>query len=116
MLCPTVKDLQASVQDKTGFTELEHYRRLGVAFLTFLARAKLTRIISPTPPHNYIFYQYGSAQANKITRPLNSNLFIESPLLFAEAFDRCRAFLSDLKKLQEKAARRRSVKAYLASN
>ncbi|MDT5121248.1 MAG: hypothetical protein QOC96_730 [Acidobacteriota bacterium] len=113
---PKVEDLQASVQDKTGFTELEHYRRLGVAYLTFLAGAKLTRIISPTPPHNYIFYQYGRAQANKITRPLNGNLFIESPLVFAEAFDRFVAFLADLKKLQEKAEGRRSVKAYLASN
>src|SRR5436309_1385746 len=42
---PTVEVLQASVQDKTGFTELEHYRRLGVAFLTFLAGANLTFII-----------------------------------------------------------------------
>src|SRR5205085_6075132 len=113
---PTVEDLQASVQDKTGFTELEHYRRLGAAFLTFLAGANLTRIISPTPPHNYIFYQYGAAQANKITRPLNSNLFIESPLAFAEAFDRFVAFLADLKKFQEKTVGRRSAERYLASN
>lgn len=113
---PKVEDLQASVQDKTGFTELAHYRKFGAAFLTFLSKANLTRIISPTPPHNYIFYQYGAAQANKITRPLNSNLFIESSLVFTEAFDRFIAFLADLKKFQEKTAKRRSSKAYLASN
>ncbi|MDQ3688363.1 MAG: hypothetical protein M3430_22595 [Acidobacteriota bacterium] len=111
-----VEDLQASVQDKIGFTELEHYRRIGAAFLTFLAEAKLTRIVSPTQPHNYIFYQYSAEQANKITRPLNGNLFIESPLAFAEAFDRFVAFLADLKKFQEKTAERKSFKAYLASN
>lgn len=111
-----VEDLQASVQDKTGFTELEHYRRIGTAFLTFLAEAKLTRIVSPTPPHNYIFYQYGATQANKITRPLNSDLFIESPLVFTQAFDRFVAFLAELKKFQEKTAERKNLKEYLSSN
>lgn len=115
-LVPAVEDLQVSVQDKNAFTALEHYRMLGAAFLTFLAGAKLTRIVSPTPPHNYIFYQYDAARANKITRPLNSNLFIESPLVFAQAFDRFVAFLADLRKFQEKAAEREGVKAYLSSN
>jgi hypothetical protein len=113
---PALLDLQASVQDRTGFIKLEHYRRIGAAFLTFLAEVKLSRIKSPTPPHNYIFYQYSEEQANKITRPLNSNLFIESPLVFAEAFDRFVAFLADLKKTQEKTVERKSVKTYLATN
>ncbi|HEX8773990.1 MAG TPA: hypothetical protein VF735_10305 [Pyrinomonadaceae bacterium] len=113
---PKVADLQASVQDKAGFTELEHYRRIGAAFLSFLADAKLTRIVSPTPPYNYIFYQYTAEHANKITRPLNSNLFIESALIFIEAFDRFVEFLADLKKFQEKTSNRKSAKAYLESN
>lgn len=113
---PSLEDLQASVQDRTGFTGLEHYRRISAAFLTFLARANLTRIVSPTPPHNYIFFQYGAEHGNKITRPLNSNLFIESPGEFAGAFDRFAAFMADLKKFQGKAAGRAGVEAYLATN
>jgi len=72
----TLADLQASVQDRNAFVGLEDYLRIGKAFLTLLEETRPTRIISPTPPNNYIFYQYGAGYANKITRPLNTNLFI----------------------------------------
>ncbi len=111
----TLVDLQASVQDKNAFAGLEDYLKIGKAFLTFLEETRLTRIISPTPPNNYIFYQYGADYANKITRPLNSNLFIESPSIFVKSFERFVTFLADLKKHQEQTAEREASREFLAS-
>jgi hypothetical protein len=111
----SIGDLQESVKDRAGFVNFDDYLTMGRAFLTYLEKAKLTRIISPTYSH-YIFYQYSAANDNKITRPLNSNLFIESADAFVTAFERFLSFLSDVKKYQERIASRRSVKAYLDSN
>jgi hypothetical protein len=111
----TLGDLQESVQDKTSFVSLEDYQRLGRTFLAFLEESQPTRIISPSHPH-YIFYQYSAAFSNKITRPLNSNLFIESAAIFAEAFERFANFLQDLRQHQEKISEQASSRAYIASN
>ncbi len=58
-----------------------------------------TRIVSPSQ-QSYIFYQYDEAHGYRITRPLNANLFIESPDDFSTAFERFVEFLGDLKKYQ----------------
>ncbi len=80
----TLADLQKSVQDRSAFAKLEDYTALCLAYLTFLASTNPTRIVSPSQSH-YIFYQYSEDYAYKITRPLNSNLFIESLEAFKEA-------------------------------
>ncbi len=54
----SLADLQASVQDRTAFKALEDYTQLATAFLDFLGRTKLTRIVSPSH-HNYVFYRAG---------------------------------------------------------
>lgn len=73
----TLDDLQASVQDKSAFLRLDDYFKITKAFANYIHKSKPTRIISPTH-NNYIFYQYSKDDGYKITRPLNSDLFIES--------------------------------------
>jgi hypothetical protein len=110
-----LSDLQATVQDKSGFTSLEHYLLFCETFLEFVKREKLKFIISPTN-HNYFFYQYDKKEYDyKITRPLNEDLFEDSVSDFKEAFERFAAFLLDLKRYQESAAEREGAKQYLES-
>lgn len=110
----TLWELQASVQDRSAFTALDDYSRLCEAFLEFIRNAQPTRIISPTH-NNYIFYQYGQEHRYKITRPLNTNLFIESPEMFKAAFERFVLFLADLKRYQENTRDQKGAHSYVAS-
>jgi hypothetical protein len=96
----TLADLQASVQDRMAFNNLTDYVTLCNVYLAFLERTQPTRIISPTH-RNYIFHQYDEAYGYKITRPLNSDLFIEQGLDFRSAWERFVAFLGDLKQFKE---------------
>ncbi|MBP8972833.1 MAG: hypothetical protein KBH93_03065 [Anaerolineae bacterium] len=107
-------DLQASVQDRSAFTALDAYSQLCEAFLDFIRKTQPTRIVSPTH-NNYIFYQYGQEYGHKITRPLNTNLFIESPDVFKAAFERFVMFLADLKRYQEKTCDQKGAQSYIAS-
>jgi len=110
----TLPDLQASVRDKTAFGSLKDYSTICRTFLSVLKKTKATRIVSPSHA-NYIFYQYPSKHGNKITRPLNSNLFYENSDDAKAAFERFVAFLGDLKKYQEAAAGRKAQKQYIDS-
>lgn len=107
-------DLQESVQDRSAFNSLNDYLAIGCAFLDFVKRTRPTRIVSPTHP-TYIFYQYDREHGHKITRPLNSDLFIESSAGLKSAFERFVAFLADLKRCQAAAASRRGNKRYVES-
>lgn len=51
----TLDDLQASVQDRTAFGQLEDYFTICHTFLHLIQAIQPTRVISPTD-HNYIFY------------------------------------------------------------
>ena len=108
-------DLQASVQDRSAFGTLADYQRLCGAFLNLVERIRPTRIVSPTH-HNYIFYQYDEAYGHRITRPLNTDLFIESPSAFGAAFERFITFLADLKRHEKAIIEQETVTTYLASN
>jgi len=107
-------DLQASVQDKSAFIQLKDYLKMSQAFLSYLQGSSPTRIVSPNH-NNYIFYQYNKNDGYKITRPLNSDLFIESPEDMKDKFERFVAFLSDLKKFQDKISDNATYKGYIAS-
>jgi hypothetical protein len=73
------RDMQASVQEHTAFTELQDYYHIASTFLQFLQRTGPTRIVSPNPSaRHYIFFQYPADSGFRITRSLNSNLFLES--------------------------------------
>jgi len=115
MTTVTLTDLQASVQDRSAFGNLDDYFTLCLAFLTFIKRTQPTRIISPSH-HNYIFYQYGEAYSHRITRPLNINLFIESVNEFKAAFERFDAFLADFKRHQDTAIDQKGFQQYVATN
>jgi hypothetical protein len=95
----TLADLQESVLDKKAFKSLADYFALCHVFLEFLQETQPTRIVSPSHPH-YIFFQYGEGYSHKITRPLNSHLFIESPQEFNAIFSRFISFLGDLRQYQ----------------
>jgi hypothetical protein len=111
----TLDQLQVSLQDKAAFGELDDYAILCHAYLTYLEEAQPTRIISPYEQH-YVFFQYSEAYDHKITRPLNSKLYIESAEEFATAFERFGAFLEDLRKHEASIVDLGTVQAYLASN
>jgi hypothetical protein len=115
MTAVTLYDLQVSVQDKTAFNTLADYAHIAQTFLDLVSRAQPTRIISPT--HNsYIFFQYDETYAYKITRPLNTALFMESLYEFEVAFARFMAFLADVRQYKDAIAGRKSAQAYIASN
>jgi hypothetical protein len=114
MKAVTLDDLQVSVQDPAAFAALADYLRITEAFLALVRRTRPTRIVSPSH-RNYIFYQYGEDYGHKITRPLNANLFSETPRDFRVTFERFGAFLSDLKRYGEAAAERKASQAYIAS-
>lgn len=110
----TLHDLQASVQDKSAFVQLGDYLKMAQTFLSFLQASNPTRIVSPSH-NNYIFYQYNKNDGYKITRPLNSDLFIESPEEMKNKFERFISFLSDLKKKQDKITDNETYKGYIDS-
>ena len=114
MKAATLSDLQASVQDRAAFGSLDDYLKVTSAFLGFLKRARLTRIVSPSHP-NYVFYQYDEDYGHKITRPLNADLLIESTTDFKRAFERFATVLSDLKRYGPVVSERTSTRKYLAT-
>lgn len=115
MTTVTLGDLQESVQDTSAFNGLSDYLAIGHAFLSFVQEKQPTRVISPSHS-NYVFLQYSRDHGHKITRPLNSDLLIESPVEFKTAFERLVAFLADLKRYQEQAAHQgRSNRQYAES-
>jgi hypothetical protein len=111
----TLDDHQVSIQDKFSFTCLEDYFALCYAYLAYIHAIQPTRIISPNE-HHYIFFQYGETYRHRITRPLNSRLYIESVSLFKKAFERFGTFLDDLRKYECDIVNRDTVQSYLASN
>ncbi len=110
----TLEDLQESVVDGSAFKTLADYQRLCSAYVGFVARTQPTRIISPSHP-NYIFYQYGPDYVHKITRPLNSDLYIEEENRLDQAFDRFGDFLADLRRYQERVVDQPGRGQYIAS-
>ena len=115
MSVPSLFDLQASVQDKSAFTDLADYHAIGHAFLALIKQSHPTRIVAPND-HRYIFFQYDKQHGHKITRPLNSDLFIESPANFEIAFERFATFLGDLRKSGGTAVEKQIIQKYLATN
>lgn len=111
----TLVDLQASVRDTSAFNRLEDYYQLCKTFLELMQKIQPTRIISPTH-NNYVFYQYGEDYGYRITRPLNTNLFIESESEFDAAFQRFILFLADLKRHQDTILDQESARRYFETS
>jgi len=111
----SLRELRASVIDKTAFTVLDDYRRISEEFLTYLASTPPTNIISPLHP-NYRFYQFGQEENHKITRPLNSTLYLTNANKFNAAFKRFIAFLNTLRQHREKIVDNARWQKYIAGN
>jgi len=114
MTVVSLADLQESVQDRSAFNKLDDYLAIGRAFLVYVQEALPTRIVSPSH-QNYVFFQYNQTYAHKITRPLNTDLLIETVNDFQDAFERLVDFLADLRKYQEAVVDRESNQHYIAS-
>lgn len=95
-----LSELQADVQGKLPFTSLADYISTCKSYLQLLQEMQPTRIISPTN-HHYIFYQYNQIFDHKITRPLNTNLFIEDFATLQTMLNNFLFFLDDLRQYQE---------------
>jgi len=104
-------DLQTSVRDTSAFNRLQDYYQLCKVFLGLMQNMQLTRIISPTH-NNYMFYQYDKDYGYRITRPVNTNLFIESENEFSTAFQ-CMLFLADLKQHQDAILNQEGASRYI---
>jgi hypothetical protein len=111
----TLGDLQESLADKSGFRKLADFAAFCRAYLEMVEKEPPTRIVAPSHDH-YVFYQYSNAQRNKITRPLNTQLFYESSKEFAGAFERFVEFPGDLKRLKLAFASGKGRSGYLKSN
>ena len=110
----TLIDLQNRVRDISAINTLSEYLSICLDFLSFIHEIQPTRIISPSHPY-YIFYQYDANHGHRITRPLNTRLFVESPDNFKDIFERFITFLGDLKRYQETAITRERNEHYQAS-
>lgn len=83
----TLAPLRDGLIDLDGFTDLDHYRLFGSAFLDYVEADRPTLIHAPNDLR-YRFYQFGEEYGRAITRPLNFDLWIEKPEDFRDAFDR----------------------------
>lgn len=95
-MASTLGELRQRVVGDAGLRSSPDFADLVEAFLRILPEMSTARIVSPTD-HTYIFFQFGASQGFKITRPLNSSLFIESPDTFRIAFKRFMTFLAGLR-------------------
>ena len=111
----TLDTLKTAVRDKTTWSLADYYN-ICYNFLTFVNSKNLTRIVSPFRQNShYIFYQYGSDVNNRITRPLNTNLFIESPVVFKDIFEKVMILLAELKLRHEDIYKQASNQSFLLS-
>ena len=86
------RGLQERLQRLDGFEDLRSYENLALDFLRALADSAPTKIVAPNCP-NYIFYQYGPEQGHRITRPLNTDLFVKGPSVFQTQLKKFHAIL-----------------------
>lgn len=110
----SLDDLREKVRARGSFDSLAGYHAFCSDFLLHVQQAQYTRIVSPTH-HNYIFYQYGETYGYLITRPLNTNLFIDSADEFERAFADFMMFLNDLRQYGDAVNARAATARYIST-
>jgi hypothetical protein len=110
-----LQGLQQKVIASGGLDSLEEYFDVCREFLRFLNDLQPTRIISPTE-HQYVFFQFGEDYGHKITRPLNTNLYIERSRSFQTDFERFVDLLNELRKKEKKAITINKHQRFLEKN
>ncbi len=109
-----LNDLQESVCDSSAFSGFPDYYKMCECFLDILSSYNLTKIVSPSH-QNYIFFQYDKEYGHKITRPLNTNLFINNLTEFKTEYERFINFLGDIKREQGAINEKKEYKKYIDS-
>lgn len=107
--------LQARLQEKTSFTTLADYQQIGSDFLQFAIELNLTRFAA-TNRANYFFYEYPEQYGQRLTRPLNAELFYTFPQDFSDAFDEMLIFLKALKRERALITDQPGINTYLQNN
>jgi hypothetical protein len=110
----TLQDLQFRIQDKNYLRKLDDFYTLCDSFLAFIYHQPPTRITSPNR-HHYIFYQFDQLHGYRITRPLNTNLFIDRPDQFQEEQKRFTDFLGKLANARHHAINQPDIQTYIQS-
>lgn len=110
----TLDELQRVIQDKKAFVKIEEFPAVCRAFLRFVKKSKLVRIVSPSTK-NYIFYQFPDKYGNKITRPINTDLYVESLAEFTRLSEAFMTFLGELKQYEAKVIGRTNSKTFIES-
>ena len=108
-------DLQRRVIGSDDFDSMEGYFNVCRDFLQLLGESEPTRIISPTE-HDYVFFQFGEEFGHKITRPLNTSLFIEKSPEFQRESGRFVGLLNDLRVKETDALTLRKNQEFVSSN
>ena len=110
-----LQELQQKVIASDDFDSIEEYFNVCRDFLCLLNDLQPTRIISPTE-HHYVFFQFGENYGHKITRPLNTNLYIEGSRSFQTEFERFLDLLNELRKKEKKALTMKKHQRFLEEN
>ncbi len=110
----TLSDLQVRIQDKSAFGKLDDFYTLCDAFLAYIHRHSPTRIISHNRQH-YFFYKFDRLPSYRITRPLNTNLFIDRPDQFQQEQKQFTDFLGKLAHDKHNAINQPAIQAYVQS-
>jgi len=110
-----LQELQQKVIASDDFDSIEGYFNVCREFLCLLNDSQLTRIISPTE-HQYVFFQFGEDYGHKITRPLNTNLYIDKGRTFQTEFEKFVDLLNELRKKEKKALTIKKHRRFLEAN
>lgn len=106
--------LQMTVGDTHAFNTLNDYSEFTQAFLKFIDNSSVPAIPAFNSA-NYICFQLSETYSPRLTRPLNTDLFISDADAFVSAVERLSSFLNDLAKYQERVIERNGVATYLLS-
>lgn len=89
----SMSDLQKIVKNTAKKWDLEDFIEFSLEFIDAISTQKITTIISPTD-HKYIFYQFDSNYNHAISRPLNTDLFINSKSKFQHSVNQLTEILN----------------------
>ncbi|MBA3532676.1 MAG: hypothetical protein H0T73_12195 [Ardenticatenales bacterium] len=113
MRAVTLEDLQLALVASEKFRSLEDCFVFAHMYLDYLSRYQITRISSPAHT-NYIFYQYGEGYGSRMTRPLNTDLFIEDDDEFEMAYRWFESFLQDAERFEQGVVEMPQHQAFLS--
>lgn len=110
----SLPDLQARVRNTAMLSTLDEFVAIACDFLDYARDHGLARVTSPTHPH-YDFYLFRQGEQQRISRPINTQLFFTDSASLRQAHAEMRNFLSDLEAQHAEAQNLPGRQAYLAT-